>query len=335
MSVRLTVVLCGLVLAAPLRAQQPEFKAGVELVTVPVLVTSNDHNTYIDGLTAADFRVSENGERQTVTTVTRERRPISVCFVVDSSGSISLGNRKELTAMVIDRIVSQLKPDDEVSLVFFEEKAEERLPWTKIGPGVTLNWGGWAPRGSTALNDGLRVAFRMIDTATHARRVIVLVTDGFENASRESTSNVVKTRQHSETTIVGIGVGSASIQELQADVQSVRRLPSPNAENLRKIEASAPGAPESVRPANVLPNFDYLETLVGDSGGSVRRVLSQPEVAMAAKNVVDELQYEYLIGYSPTKPLDGKYRKIKVEVNRRGTFVRHRGGYLAIPSKPQ
>ncbi len=85
----------------------------------------------------------------------------------------------------------------------------------------------------------------------------------------------------------------------------------------------------------MLPNFDYLETLVGDSGGSVRRLLSQPEVAMAAKNIVDELQYEYVIGYTPAKPLDGKYRKLKVEVNRRGTFVRHRGGYLALPSKPQ
>ena len=39
-----------------------------------------------------------------------------------------------------------------------------------------------------------------------------------------------------------------------------------------------------------------------------------------------------MIGYTPTKPLDGKYRKLKVEVNRRGTFIRHRGGYLALPS---
>jgi uncharacterized protein YegL len=298
-------------------------------------VTSNDHNTYIDGLTAADFRVTDNGERQTVTTVTRERRPISVCFVIDSSGSMSLGNRRELASAVVDRIVAQLSADDEIAMVFFEEKVEERLPWTKVGPGIKLNWGGWVPHGSTAVNDGVRVGFRLIDEARHPRRVMVLVTDGFENASRVSTSSVVKTRQQSETTIIGIGVGSASIAELQADAQGVRRLPSPNAENLRRIEASAPGAPESVRPSNALPNFDYLETLVGDSGGSVRRLLSQPEVIMAAKNIVDELQHEYVIGYTPTKPLDGKYRKVKIEVNRRGTFVRHRGGYLAIPSKPQ
>ena len=55
---------------------------------------------------------------------------------------------------------------------------------------------------------------------------------------------------------------------------------------------------------------------------------------MAAKNVVDELGHQYLVGYTPTKSLDGKYRKLKVEVNRRGLYVRHRGGYLAMPPAP-
>ncbi len=54
----------------------------------------------------------------------------------------------------------------------------------------------------------MRLGFRLIEAASNARRVIVLVTDGFENASRESTSSLVKSRQQSETTIIGIGVGS-------------------------------------------------------------------------------------------------------------------------------
>ncbi len=170
MTIRLIAGLFGLLIVIPVAAQQPEFKAGVELVTVPVTVTSNDHNTYIEGLTAADFRVTENGERQTVTTVTRERRPISVCFVIDSSGSMSLGDRRDLASQAVDRIVGQLKPDDEVSIVFFDEKVEERLPWTKVGPGVKLNWGGWTPRGSTALNDGMRLGFRLIEAASNARQ---------------------------------------------------------------------------------------------------------------------------------------------------------------------
>jgi hypothetical protein len=48
--------------------------------------------------------------------------------------------------------------------------------------------------------------------------------------------------------------------------------------------------------------------------------------------VTNDLQHEYLLGYTPTRPLDGKYRRLKVEVNRRGVAVRHRGGYLALPT---
>jgi hypothetical protein len=132
-------------------------------------------------------------------------------------------------------------------------------------------------------------------------------------------------------TVYGIGVGSAELAELAADGQRLRpSLPAGNAENLRRVEGSAPGA-GLARAPNALPNFDYLETVVGDSGGTVNRLLSQPEVAMAVKNIVDELQYEYLVGYTPAKPLDGKYRRLKVGVNRRGTYVRHREGYLALP----
>lgn len=333
----LITLLIGIAATVALAAQQPEFKSGVELVTVPVTVTSLDHNTYIEGLTVADFRVTEDGARQTVTTVTRERRPLSICFIVDSSGSMAFGNRKILAIQAVDGIVGKLKPDDEIAIAFVGQKTEERLPWARIGTGVQLNWNGWAPVGSSPLNDGLRLGFRMLEHARNSRKLVVMVTDGFENSSRESTASIVKTRQQSEIMIVGIGVGSEDLWDLYADAQGVRHMPRANAEALRSVDAATPGASDAIRGNNRrgLPDFDYLERVVGDSGGSSSRVVSQPEVIMATKNIVDELQYEYLIGYTPVKPLDGKYRKLKVEVNRKGTFVRHRGGYLAMPSAPR
>jgi len=62
---------------------------------------------------------------------------------------------------------------------------------------------------------------------------------------------------------------------------------------------------------------------VSDSGGTVTRMMTVPETALAAKTIVAELQNQYLVGYTPRKSLDGKYRKLKIEVNRRGLYVRH------------
>jgi Ca-activated chloride channel family protein len=338
MRIALTPVLL-LVGTVGLAAQQPEFKAGVELVTVPVTVTSLDRNTYIEGLTAADFRVSENGDRQVVTTVTRVRTPLSLCMVIDSSGSMLLGTRRNLAIEASERLVEGLQPDDEVSIVLFGENLVENvMPWTRKKDIAKLDFSKWRPRGNTPLNDGMRVGLGMIEKASNQRHALVLITDGFENASRESTSNLVKSRRQSETTVYGIGVGSASLDDLRSDAP---RLQTPNgfgqqpanADALRRQEAIAPGASEQVRGMQTLPFFDYLETLVGDSGGTVRRALSSPEIIMAARNITAELSNEYVIGYSPAKALDGKYRKIKVELNKRGIYIRHRGGYLALPSQ--
>lgn len=323
------VALLALAIAAPVLAQQAEFKSGVELVTVPVTVTSRDRNTYIDGLTASDFKVSENGQQQDVANVTRERLPLSLSIVVDDSGSMALGNRRELAVEAAQRVVAGLLPGDEIAIVFFGEKVDQRLAWTKIAAIAQLNWSGWNPIGKTPLNDGMRLGLDLIEKAHNTRRVVLLITDGFENSSRLSIADLVKTRQQSETAIYGFGVGSARLSELANEQPFVRHLSKPNADAVRTADRGAPGA---VAPTDALPNFDYLETLVGDSGGSVRRILTLPEASMAARNMVDELRYEYLVGYTPKKPLDGKYRKLKVEVNRRGLYVRHRGGYLALPN---
>jgi Ca-activated chloride channel family protein len=311
------------------RAQQPTFKTGVELVTVPVTVTSLDHNTYIEGLTPADFKVTENGDRQTVTVVTRDRVPISLGMVIDSSELMAVGMRRMMTAEAAQRVVAALRPDDEVSIVFVGKKVEEKLPWTRVGDIKELNFGGWNPQGGAPLNDGVRTSLELIERARNPRRAVLLLTAGFESSSRMSLASLVKTRQQSETAVYAFGIGSPKIGDLQAETQRVQMLGRASGATLAQAEQMAPGAQRP--PTSALPEFDHLEQLVGDSGGVVTRILSTPEVTTAAKNLVDELSFQYLVGYTPAKPLDGKYRKVKVELNRRGLYVRYRGGYLAQP----
>ena len=160
------------------RAQQPTFKTGVDLVTVPVTVTSLDHNTYIAGLTPADFRLSENGDRQEVTVVTRERAPLSLAMVIDSSATMSVGNRRYLAAEAAQQVVKQLQPDDEVAIIFVAKTVETKLPWTRVRDIKEVNFGGWNPIGAAPLNDGIRSALALGETANNPRRAVLLITPG-------------------------------------------------------------------------------------------------------------------------------------------------------------
>ena len=181
----------------------------------------------------------------------------------------------------------------------------------------------------------MRLGLDHVEHAHNPRRAVLLLTDGFENASRVSITDLVKTRNQSETPIFGFGIGSARIADLYKDMPRVTRNGQPNAAELRRMDGRAPGSETAPAMKNnlALPAFDYLETLVGDSGGTVTRILTLPEATMAVKNLTDRLRFEYVVGYTPKKALDGKYRKIKVEVNRRGVYVHHRGGYLALPAQ--
>jgi len=326
-------ILTGLLLTGSMAAQQPTFKAGVELVTVPVTVTSLDRNTYIPGLAPADFRLSENGDRQEVTVVTRERVRVSVSMVIDSSASMAIGNRRYLATEAAQQLVAALDPEDEVSIIFVAKTIEQKLPWTRVKEIKELNFGGWNPIGGAPLNDGIRAALTLIESANNPRHAVILMTPGIESSSRTSVTQLVKTRSQSEAAIYGFGLGSFRAADQAAETPKPMRLPAnPGSADLRRVDELSPG---SIKPqTSALGEIDYLDTLVGDSGGTVTRLMSLPEATMAAKNVAADLGNQYLVGYTPKKALDGKYRKLKIEVNRRGLYVRHRGGYLAMPNAP-
>ena len=59
---------------------------------------------------------------------------------------------------------------------------------------------------------------------------------------------------------------------------------------------------------------------------------SPADAAAAANSLIYDLNYQYTLAYTPTKPHDGKYRRITVESTLPGLWSRHRGGYLALPT---
>lgn len=289
----LAVVTVGLVATAH---AQPAFRSSVDLVTIPVTVTG-DATRRVGELGSGDFRIFENGVAQDVSVVSHQPRPISLCVLLDSSPSMASG-RAPVAIRTVDTLLAGLAPGDEASLLFFAAKVRVGLPWTPARGIKPVSWIQWHPSLGTALVDGVKEALAFIGHAHNPVPVIVVISDGGENASGTSLARLVATRRQSETLIYGI----------HTDLPQSKRAP-----------------PVNRAFANFLPE------LVGDSGGTIFRAGDPESGAVAALAFLEEIRSQYTLGYVPKQAFDGKYRQLKVEVTDRALAVRHRGGYLAQP----
>lgn len=280
--------------------QQPVFKTGVEVVTIPITVTNATRDQLITtGLLAGDFRVLEDDVQQPITSLTQERRPVSLCVVVDASGSMDVSGRHRRGVQALESTVRGLEKEDELSIVRFASHADVTLRWTRGVDPRRVSWRLDPDAGTVAnssIADAVKVALGQVEHAANSRRVILVISDGYENTSATPLAQVAKSREQSEVVLYGFGVGGP-------------------------VERGYSGAPLM----NILPR------LVGETGGVYWNITTPTEADFAAMSLLNELKYQYLLAYSPTKPFDGKYRRIKVETTVQGLAVRHRGGYLAMP----
>jgi Ca-activated chloride channel homolog len=291
---RLSVTIAALATTAALQTQ-PAFRSSVDLVTVPVTVTARDQAWRVGELGPADFRISEDGVPQELSLVSHEPRALSICILLDSSPSMA-STRQRFAIRTVDTLLSSLAPDDEATMVFFASKPRVAFPWTRASQLRPVSWIEWRLSLGTALIDAMKEGLRLIEQASNPLPVIVVVSDGGENASGSSLASLAATRRQSETMIYGIHTD----------------LP-----------------PSKFAPPVNRAFTDFLPELVGNSGGTVYEVRSAEAGEAAARAFLEELRSQYTLGYVPKRAADGKYRTLKVESTNRNLVLRHRAGYLA------
>ncbi|MEZ5289697.1 MAG: VWA domain-containing protein [Vicinamibacterales bacterium] len=285
-------------------------------VSVEVTVMTLSGDSHVDGLSAADFRVWEDGREERITALTHDRRPISLCLVVDAAGTMGADIRRELATAAATAIVRRLHREDEVSAVVFRRTADVRVPWTRVSALGGFDWGDTTD-GAAALVDGLGAALRLMRSASNARRAIVLLTDGEEDRARVSLASLVKSRLESEVALYAVQIGAPAPGE--TSLPSLRV----DADRIRTMDVAPAAPPQTLSDGT-------LDRLAADTGGTIVRATTIGQIEEAARNLVDDLGREYTLRYVPSRPLDGRYRRLRVAVARRGTLVRHRGGYLAL-----
>jgi Ca-activated chloride channel family protein len=283
-------------------AQSPSatFKVHVKLVSVFVSVT-DEHGGPIAGLTKDNFDLFEDGIAQNISVFDKESAlPISVVLDIDTS----LSTRKDLPLELTSarRFVHDiLRPVDALSLYEFSEVVDEVVPFTSdmktIDHGIEHVHHGAA----TALYDAIYLGAQALERR-QGRKVMVIVTDGGDTASKVDYQEAVR-----------------AAQEADAIVYSIIDVP---------IEASA---------GRDLGGEHALIQISADTGGKYFYATSVPQLDEAFRQISDELRTQYLLGYYPSRRLtDSDFRRIQVKVGGVSDAkfqVRHRAGYYTSKSK--
>ena len=272
-----------------------QFRSDTRLVVLHASI-ADKHGKLLTNLKQNEVKVFENGQLQQVKLFKREDVPVSLGIIIDDSASMQT-KRARVEAAALS-LVRESNPQDEVFIVNFNDEWFLDVPFTsdihKMEQGIAKI----DSRGGTAMRDAISASLDyMREKAKKDKKVLLIITDGNDNASNTSLEKIVSRCNQSETLVYAIGLFT---EEEKHEGSKARRA---------------------------------LNELTSTTGGLAFYPKDVSEVQALASEIAQDIRNQYTITYSPSiQEEDGSYRQIKVVVDAPGKpIVRTRSGYYARP----
>jgi VWFA-related protein len=290
---------------APSAGQGPEkgsFRIAVDVALVVLHATVIDRQGgLVTNLGEQDFEVYENGAPQHIQLFKNEDIPVAVGLVIDHSTSMEPKLAEVIAAA--RAFVRSSNREDEMFVVNFNEIASLGLPpsirftdsTAELERAIMIK----VTRGQTALYDAVAKGLDELQAGSRDKKVLVVVSDGGDNASRRKQDEVMKLAEESTAVIYTVGVFDTDDQDRNPGV---------------------------------------LNRLARATGGEAFLPRQLDEVVAICERIARDIRHQYTIGYVPGNPArDGSYRAIRVLARTKGQgklSVRTRTGYIAA-SEPR
>lgn len=292
------VVLLSVGLIIGLSAQQPSFRAGVDIVSLNVTVTDAASH-YITDLEEGDFLVFEDGIKQNVTFFSRRQSPIALSLLLDSSASME--EHLPVLQTAATNFVHKLKSNDIAQVIDFDSRVEIRQGFTGNQAELDAAISQLAAGGSTSLHNAIYIALkelrkvRAVNEEDVRRQALIVFSDGEDTSSLVSFDEVLDLAKRSETSIYTIALRGADVQ----------------AKGFREAEF-------------------VMRTLAQETGGRAFFPAKIEDLNGVYSQIADELASQYTLGYTSANPRrDGAWRRIVVQVSRPNVTPRTKKGYYA------
>jgi VWFA-related protein len=288
-------------------------------VLLPVTVRDSAGQFATD-LKAEDFSIFEDGQPQPITSFALKRLPVHVVLLIDTSSSVTreLDDFKEAAW----RFISQLDPEDKVSLIRFDDVVELVQDWTSSRNALKRSLNRLQTGMFTKFNDALYLAARQQLGKVKGRKAIIVLTDGIDsNRGAVSPERAFRTLVEEETAVYIVSKtriqGRADREELEYYQKS-----SSSSVNQLRIDGLKTAL------AQLEASERYLTRIADETGGRIFLPASFDDLGDAYQQVADELRSQYVIFYTPANSTrDGSYRAIRVKVKHPGYRATTRFGY--------
>jgi Ca-activated chloride channel homolog len=285
-----------LMMSGMLTAQQPTFRAQSDVVVIHAMV-EDGRGAAVPGLAQSNFLVYEDNYPQQISFFSAADAPATIGLLIDNSTSMSSKRERVIAAAV--QFAELSNQDDEIFVLAFNENVREA--WaprvihesdTSILRATLLNR--ISARGKTALFDAVGNALDRMKSAVHTRQVLVVVSDGSDNASQATLENTLQRIRGSSAMIYSVIMHDTV--ERDGNPKLLRRMSS-------------------------------------ETGGEAFLTREVDDIHEALEHIARDIRATYTLGYVPKNQVrDGKMRKLRVvasDGNGRTLKVQTRGGYLA------
>jgi len=286
----LTATLVVLAVAAGVRAQQGTFRAGTSIVPVLATVLDKDGRLVPD-LEKEDFTILDNGKPQEISFFQNDVQPFTVVVTLDFS--FSMNNNLKLLKNAAEQFILRMLPDDKGQVGAFSDKIMFSGTFTSDRDDLILALDDLQYGNPTKLYDAIDASIDLLDEAT-GRKVVLVFSDGDDNASRLGFDDVLKKAREKEVMVYSIG--------LQSEFFNGQRM-------------------TRSRPTTA------LRRLADETGGGFFELKKTAELAPTFTRVSQELHSLYALGFTPTA-LDGKEHRLEVRA-KSGMTTRARRSYIA------
>src|SRR5258706_1216161 len=281
--------------ALPAQDQSPSFRsASSELVVLPVVVTDRQ-NRYIADLARERFVVFDNGRKVPIELFTNEDTPATIGLIIDASSSMRAKLGEVLASSLAFARTSN--PHDELFALRFNDDVRDAVAdraFLLADDLVALEKaiGSLRAEGRTSLYDALIAGLDHLRSGTRARKALVVISDGGDNASEATLQQVLTRARESNAAIYTVGIYD------ETDVEK---------------------------------NPGVLKSLARTTGGERFLPRSPGELMQACQRIARDIRSGYTLGYVPPDR-DGAYHRVRVEIapgDARRLSVRTRPGYFA------